>query len=92
VLNSDDLLSQVMHSSLAPHLHSPKCNALIALLLECHKENPFRRFTGYCNKPNYDVNDCLREERETNRKLNSEKSKAKREEIKQRRKDGIDDN
>merc|ERR1711928_313954 len=43
-----------------------------------YSQNPFRRFVGYCNQPNYDVNECLREEREANRKLNADKSKAKR--------------
>jgi len=51
-----------MHSSLSPHLHTPECNELIALLENCHKEHYFRKFMGYCNEQNTRVLQCMKQE------------------------------
>lgn len=64
-----------MHSDLSPHLHTHQCNKVIEMLIACHRNEPFRRFLGYCNKEDYQVVCCLKNEREEKRKNNAKKSK-----------------
>nr|CAI5834780.1 unnamed protein product [Callosobruchus analis] len=64
-----------MHTDLAEHLHSEKCNEFIKLLQACHIEYPFRKFLGRCNSLDSDMLRCLKAERIERRNRNMEKSK-----------------
>ena len=59
-----------MHPSLAPHLHSPKCQEVIRELEKCHKDHPLRKFFGACNPLKRALNECLRQEVAAQRKQN----------------------
>ncbi|KAJ8930424.1 hypothetical protein NQ314_016750 [Rhamnusium bicolor] len=72
-----------MHTDLSPHLHSEKCNELIKLLQQCHKENPFARLLGKCNSEDHKMTKCLKEERLARRKNNYEKSLQTKAKLKQ---------
>jgi len=73
-----------MHSDLAPHLHSPECNQLIEALRDCHQQNKFGRFLGFCNDANNAMLKCLKKEREEKRKINYGKSRAKQQRIREK--------
>lgn len=63
-----------MHTDLSSHLHSGQCNDLIQLLQQCHDDNPFRKFFGYCNHEDAQMLRCLKQERLARRDLNRKKS------------------
>ncbi|XP_060516356.1 COX assembly mitochondrial protein 2 homolog [Cylas formicarius] len=68
-----------MHTDLSYHLHTAECNELIKLLQQCRKDNPFRRFMGYCNTEDHRVVICLKRERLARRKKNYEESIKRKE-------------
>lgn len=68
-----------MHTDLSSNLHSAECNVFITALKECHTQHQFRKFVGYCNDANAAMLKCLKAERETRRKANSDKSAARQE-------------
>ncbi|ODN01357.1 Protein Simiate [Orchesella cincta] len=70
-----------MHPDLSSNLHTPECNKLIEALLQCHKENRFKRFLGVCNDANSIMLKCLKAERIQRRKENFDKSMEKRERL-----------
>jgi len=59
-----------MHSSLAPHLHTPQCREIIRQLESCHRDHPFRKYFGTCNPLKRALDECLRQERAQRRKEN----------------------
>jgi COX assembly protein 2 len=59
-----------MHPSLAPHLHSQKCQEIIRELEKCHKDHPLRKFLGSCNQLKRSLNECLKGEVAQRRKEN----------------------
>lgn len=63
-----------MHTDLSAHLHSNNCNELIRLLQQCHDDNPFKKFFGYCNHEDAQVLRCLKQERIARRDENRKKS------------------
>ncbi|KAJ8931358.1 hypothetical protein NQ314_015737 [Rhamnusium bicolor] len=64
-----------MDTHLPEHLYIEKCKNLIALLKECHKRHPFRKFLGICSSFDYQIEKCLKEERIAKAARNFEKSK-----------------
>ncbi|XP_038068747.1 COX assembly mitochondrial protein 2 homolog [Patiria miniata] len=63
-----------MHPDLSSHLHTEECNILIRKLLQCHKDNPFKKFTGVCNQEDTDLRSCLN--REYHQRLEANKMKT----------------
>lgn len=61
----------------APHLHTETCNRLLQQLLDCHRNNPVKRYFMACNHEHALVDKCLYLERERNRKANHEKAKLR---------------
>jgi COX assembly protein 2 len=59
-----------MHPSLALHLHSKQCQAIILELERCHKEHALRKFFGACNPLKRALNECLKREVADRRKEN----------------------
>ncbi|XP_072024443.1 COX assembly mitochondrial protein 2 homolog [Amphiura filiformis] len=74
-----------MHSDLAPHLHTPECNAIIQKYLQCQKDNPWKRFLGECGSLDTAMNKCLKKEREANRQENHRKSREMKQKLAARR-------
>ncbi|ELT87309.1 hypothetical protein CAPTEDRAFT_220055 [Capitella teleta] len=64
-----------MHTDLAPHLHTPECNAIITALRKCHKQYPFRKFFGVCNELDFQQSRCLKQERLARRERNVDREK-----------------
>ena len=55
-----------MHVPLDEHLHTEECNIIIRELKRCHEETSlFRQFFGECNKLDWAMRDCTRQERLT---------------------------
>lgn len=67
-----------MHPDLSANLHTEECNILIKELLQCHADNPFKKYFGHCNSANTEVNRCLKREREQKRLENKKKTMEKR--------------
>lgn len=63
-----------MHSSLAPHLHTEECLAIIRSLHKCHEEHKYSKFWGACNDVKRALDKCLQKEYNEKRKLNYQKS------------------
>lgn len=63
-----------MHTDLSSHLHTDECNVLIANLLKCHDDHPFKKFMGHCNNDDVLMRRCLKNERLTRATANRIKS------------------
>ena len=47
-----------MHPPLfKPH---PDCEKLVESLVECHKENPYKKFLGACNEVKFTMDECFK--------------------------------
>ena len=66
----DGSFNSSMHPSLAPHLHSEKCQEVIRELEKCHKDHPLRKYFGVCNPLKRALNECLKREVAERRKEN----------------------
>ena len=68
-----------MHPPLfRPH---PQCQEEIKALLDCHKNNPWRKFIGECNDIKVQLDQCFRAEKEAKRKANAEAGRKRNEAI-----------
>jgi COX assembly mitochondrial protein 2 len=72
-----------MHPTLSDHLH-PGCEETIRALSSCHADNPLRKFIGACNGAKAALDRCLADEYLVRRELNAEKSKVKKERLRER--------
>ncbi|CAH1407994.1 unnamed protein product [Nezara viridula] len=70
-----------MHPDLSSHLHSDECNLLIQKLLDCRKENKIGHWFGKCTDIDFELNKCLKREREEKRKRNAESALKRREKL-----------
>jgi len=62
-------------SDLSPYKHSEECNKLISEFKECHRQHPFKKFTGICNPAKFAMDKCLKAELEATRQQKSKKHK-----------------
>ncbi|GIL90138.1 hypothetical protein Vretimale_13880 [Volvox reticuliferus] len=51
-----------MHPALIPDKH-PLCGKYMEALVQCRKENPYRKFFGVCSEITYDLSACLKKEK-----------------------------
>ncbi|GLC44545.1 hypothetical protein PLESTM_001611700 [Pleodorina starrii] len=51
-----------MHPALIPEKH-PLCGKYMEALVQCRKENPYRKFLGVCSEITWDLSDCLKQEK-----------------------------
>ncbi|GAU95615.1 hypothetical protein RvY_07205 [Ramazzottius varieornatus] len=63
-----------MHSDPSPHLHTEKCNKLVAKLVQCRFEHPYAKFIGYCNDIDFAMTKCFREEKTSKRLENNKRA------------------
>ena len=75
----------IMHTSLAPHLHTDECNKLIEALHKCHQDySKFRQLFGVCNDIDTQMRRCTKNERLARTRIHLDESKRKREEIQEK--------
>ncbi|PNH12259.1 hypothetical protein TSOC_000861 [Tetrabaena socialis] len=51
-----------MHPALIPEKH-PMCGKYMEALVQCRKENPYRKFVGVCSEITWELSACLKEEK-----------------------------
>lgn len=73
-----------MHGDLSPHLHTSECNDIINLYKGCQRNNPFKKFLGYCSQLDRDMVNCLRKERFARQKRNAVAAEKKKLEVQER--------
>jgi len=61
----------------SPYRHTEECNQLVREFKECHKNNPYLKFTGVCNEIKFAMDKCLKAELEANRAKNRTKRREK---------------
>ncbi|XP_011646683.1 COX assembly mitochondrial protein 2 homolog isoform X2 [Pogonomyrmex barbatus] len=52
-------------------VHNAACNGIFHRFQDCEKEHPYRRFLGYCEHIQREMNACIKEQREIRRRENS---------------------
>jgi COX assembly protein 2 len=75
-----------MHTSLAPHLHTPKCNEIIKKLIECQKQNgKWKQFLFHtCDELDYQMRMCTKQERLDRAQKSIESSNVRNELIREK--------
>ncbi|XP_011691711.1 PREDICTED: COX assembly mitochondrial protein 2 homolog [Wasmannia auropunctata] len=47
--------------------HNAACNEIFRRFQDCENEHPFRKFLGYCDSIQREMNKCIKEQREIRR-------------------------
>ncbi|EFJ46120.1 hypothetical protein VOLCADRAFT_121100 [Volvox carteri f. nagariensis] len=51
-----------MHPALIPEKH-PLCGKYMEALMQCRKENPYRKYVGVCSEITWQLSACLKQEK-----------------------------